>query len=442
MTSLLSVHAHGSVNFKDLHKCYMKKLSSSVQSSIADQKTGASPNIRLDNIAVFLMLLVIFLNPFPHTTFLDQLFFYAAILPMIAMARNKFNGFYYNTPLLYPFALFIFWAAISVIFALDKPDSARDLYSHLIRYLIFYLVVINLFDTKKRLLMLAGCVVLSEFIFAVGALILYYGILGHGIVSRLFINGSKSIAPDVIPFGFMLGLFLAVWLFKICQNKFQRSFLAVAIMVLFVSTIATQSRGAIVAMCIAFPVQLWGHKKVLSLLMVAIIIIIALSPMQKRIQAELFEDNARRGLILYSIEVIKDYPVKGTGFSIDTFRNSEFIDKKTYRSRIPEKYRRNPFDRPHNMFLSMATRTGLVGMLLYAGLFVVSVFICCRLIIYGKDLFIQSHSRCCLALLTMFLANGVLQVMTTHFIDMVQFIIFSLLTIIWKIDKNSPEPAS
>ena len=442
MTNLLSLHAHASVNFKALHKCYMEKLSSSVPSSIADQKTGTVANSRLENIAVFLMLLVVFLNPLPHTTFLDQLFFYAAILLMIIMARNKFDGFYYKTPLLYPFALFVFWAAISVIFALDKPDSARDLYSHLIRYLIFYLVVINLFGTKNRLLLLAVCVVLSEFVFAVGALILYYGILGHDIASRFLLNGFTAIAPDVIPFGFMLGLFLSVWLFKICQDKFQRSFLAVAITVLIISTIATQSRGAILALCIALTVQLWDHKKVLSLLMVVIILIIALSPMQKRIQAELFEDNARRGLILYSIEVIKDYPVIGTGFSIDTFRNPEFIDKKTYRSRIPEKYRRNPFDRPHNMFLNMATRTGLVGMLLYAGLFAVSVFICCRLILYGKDLFIQSHSRCCLALLTMFLANGVLQVMTTHFIDMVQFIIFSLLTIIWKIDKNSPEPAS
>jgi len=420
----------------------MEKLSSSVRPLIATQKTGYGANGRLENIAVFLMLLVIFLNPFPHTTFLDQLFFYAAILPMIAMARNKFDVFYYKTPLLYPLALFLFWAAISVVFALDKPDSAHDLYSHLIRYLIFYLVVINLFGTKKRLLLLAGCVVISEFIFAGGGLILYYGILGHDIVSRLFLDGFKAIAPDTIPFGFMLGLFLAVWLFEICQNKFQRSFLAVAIVVLILSTIATQSRGAVLALCIAFPVQLWNHKKILSLLMLAIILIIAIGPMQNRIQAQNFKDNARSGLILYSIEIIKDYPILGTGFSIDTFRNPEFIDKERYRSRIPEKYKKNPFDRPHNMFLSMATRTGLVGMLLYAGWFAGSVFMCCRLILYGKDLFIQSLSRCCLALLTMFLANGVLQVMTTHFIDMVQFIIFSLLIVIWKINKESLESAS
>jgi len=425
------------LNMTHLFK-FMKKFSSSLQPSIAAQKTDYSANSRLEKIAVFLMLLVIFLNPFPHTTFLDQLFFYAAILPMIAIARNKFDGFYYNTPLLYALALFLFWAVISVIFALDKPDSARDLYSHLIRYLIFYIVVINLFSTKKRLLLLAGCVVLSEFIFAVGGLVFYYGIMGHGFATR-FLIGLKAVAPDAVPFGFMLGIFLAVWLIQICRNKFQRFFLAVAIMVLVISTIATQSRGAILTLCIAFPVQLWDHKKILSFLMITIILIIALSPMQSRIQARLFEDHARKGLILYSIEIIKDYPILGTGFSIDTFRNPEFIDKKIYRSRVPEKYKKNRFDRPHNMFLSMATRTGLVGMLLYAGLFAVCIFMCCRLILYEKDLFIQSLSRCCLALLTMFLANGVLQVMTTHFIDMVQFIIFSLLTVIWTIKKKRPE---
>ncbi|WP_320041005.1 O-antigen ligase family protein [uncultured Desulfobacter sp.] len=396
----------------------------------------------MESIAVFLMLLVVFLNPFPHTTFLDQLFFYAAILPMIAMAQNKINGFYYKTPLLYPLVLFLFWAALSVVFAMDKPDSAHDLYSHLIRYLIFYLVVINLFTTKKRLLLLAACVVLSEFIFAAGGLILYYGILKHDIVSRFFVKGFKAIATDTIPFGFMFGLFLAVWLFKVCQNRCQRSFLAVAIMVLTISTIATQSRGAVLALCIAFPVQLQYHKKILSLLLLAIILAISLSPMQKRITFQHFKNNARRGLILYSIEIIKDSPVLGTGFSIDTFRNPKFIDKKTYLSRIPKKYGKIPFHRPHNMFLSMATRTGILGMVLYAGIFAVCIFVCCRLILYGKDLFIQSLSRCCLALLTMFLTNGMLQVMTTHFIDMIQFIIFALVTIVWKMNKENLTPAT
>ena len=421
---------------------FMEKLSFWVRSSTATQKKGYRVNGKLESIAIFLMLLVIFLNPFPHTTFLDQLFFYAAILPMIAMVRNNINGFYYKTPLLYPLTFFLFWAGISVVFALDKPDSAHDLYSHLIRYLIFYLIIINLFGTKKRLLLLAFCVVLSEFVFAVGGLILYYGILDHDIVSRLFLKGFKAIAPDVVPFGFMLGLFFALWLFEMCRNKFQRSFLAVAIIILTISTIATQSRGAVLALCIAFPVQLWGHKKNLCLLMLAVILTITLSPMQKRIKFDIFKNNARIDLILYSIEVIKDYPVLGTGFSIDTFRNPEFINKETYRSRITQKYNRTRFERPHNMFLSMATRTGLVGMALYAGLFAVCIFLCCRLIVYGKDIFIQSLSRCCLALLTMFLANGVFQVMTTHFIDMIQFIIFALVTIIWKINKENLAPAT
>ena len=85
------------------------------------------------------MLVVVFLNPFPHTTVLDQLFLYTAMVSVIAMARNKVAGFYYYTPLVYPFVLFCIWAAVSVVFALDKTDSARDLYSHLIRYLIFLL---------------------------------------------------------------------------------------------------------------------------------------------------------------------------------------------------------------------------------------------------------------------------------------------------------------
>ena len=244
----------------------------------------------------------------------------------------------------------------------------------------------------------------------------------------------------MVPFGFMLGLFLAVWLIKVCHGRCQRMLLTVAILVLTLSIVATQSRGAVLALCLSLPILLWEYKKMLVGLMAGIILLISQSPMQRRVQVDtFFEDTARMSLIFYSLEVLKEYPVVGTGFSIDAFRDTDFIDKELYHSRLPAEYQKYPpswFHRPHNMFLSMAIRTGVVGMVLYAGVFLVSILVCCRLLLYGKDLFIRTHSRCCLALLIMFLSNGMLQVMTTHFIDMILFIILSCMTIIWKIDSK------
>ena len=476
---------------------------------------GKNTTERLTKSAVFLIMGLVFLNPFPHTTFIDQLLFYAALIPLMVLVKNKYDYFYYRSPLLYPLAIFFIWSVVSVIFALDKPDSAHVLYSHLIRYLIFYLVMINLFSTKERLVSIAVCIVCSEVFFAISTLVYYYLILGHDISSRLVLKGTPAIAPDVIPFGLITGILLAGWLFKICKNKNQQVFSLIAILVLFVATVATQSRGAFVALCISVPILFWNHKRVLLFLLIIAMVLISQSSLKKRITPDLlFKDKPRLYLICYSLEILKDYPVFGTGFSMNTFRNSDYIDKEEYKARVLKKYQNleyidqnvekrkqdleqakqnlekriqnleqanqnleqakqnlekrkqnlekrkqnlekriqnlekriqnlekkrvgKKFNGPHNMFLSIGVRAGIVGMILYAGLFVVSIFTCIKLILYGKDIFIQSHARCCLALLAMFMVNGVLQIVTTHFIDTILFIIFSMVTIVWKINQDT-----
>lgn len=399
---------------------------------------GKSSTEKLHTSAFFLIMGLVFLNPFPHTTFIDQVLFYAALIPMMVLAKNKYEYFYYHSPLFYPFMAFFLWSAVSVFFAMDKPDSAHVLYSHLIRYLIFYLVMINLFNTQKRLITIAICIIFSEVIFAIGKFG-YHIILGHDIFNRAVLQ-TQAIAVNVIPFGFIPAAFLAGWLFKISRNRSHRLLLGGAILILIASTLLTQSRGALLALCISLPILFWNHKRVMGFLFVVIIVILSQTSLKDRITTGNFlNDNPRKYLILYSIEIIKDYPVLGTGFSMNTFRNRDHIDFEKYRAKVPEKYHHQKirFNGPHNMFLSMGIRTGFVGMVLYAGLFVVSIVTCSKLILYGKNMFIQTHARCCLALLTMFLVNGVLQVVTTHFLDTILFLIFSFVTIIWKINQDT-----
>ncbi|WP_022664365.1 O-antigen ligase family protein [Desulfospira joergensenii] len=405
--------------------------------SIAVPKEGNTT--LLNETAYFLLLGVAFLNPFPHVSFFIQAFFYASLIPVLILAMGRKKNFYYKSPLLYPLSLFFIWSAISVVFALDRADSLHDLYSHLVRYLIFYVLLINFSDTRKRLVLLTIGIILSECVFTIGTLIYYYGILNYDISSR-FVLRLSSIAVDIIPFGLIMGVILSVWLIPIQKKGFQRVLLIGAMFILLFSIILTHSRGALFSLILTTPILFWKHKRIMVMMFLVIIISIVQTPMKNRIRPNLiFKDHARKALIFYSLEIIKDYPIAGTGFSIDTFRNPKYIDREKYVDRIPEEYRKNKnFFWPHNMFLHIGVRTGVFGIIIYASIFAVSLFTCVKLILYGKDEFIKNGARCCLAMVTMFLVNGLVQPVFVHFLDTIFYIILALITIVWKLNQNTP----
>ena len=93
----------------------------------------------------FLMGIFIFFNPFPHTTAIKEICYYLSVFVVTILILSKNIDFTFKTPLLLPFGLFILWSFLSIFFALDKKNSIHDFYSHLIRYVILYYILINFF---------------------------------------------------------------------------------------------------------------------------------------------------------------------------------------------------------------------------------------------------------------------------------------------------------
>ena len=130
----------------------------------------------------FLMGIFIFFNPFPHTTAIKEICYYLSVIIVTILILSKNIDFTFKTPLLLPFGLFILWSFLSIFFAFDKENSIHDFYFHLIRYIILYYILINFFNSEKRLVYLSWVIIISSSIFIIGGLIYYYFILEENLV--------------------------------------------------------------------------------------------------------------------------------------------------------------------------------------------------------------------------------------------------------------------
>lgn len=390
---------------------------------------------RLNRFIAYLLLAFLFLNPFPHiNTITDSCFYLGVLFALYLFVKEKKEPLL-KTPLLFYFSLFFIWSFLSCLFALDKPDSFITLYSHFLKYMLVYFMLICFFSSEIRVEWIAWTIVISETLFTLGALIYHYGVLGHPIDVRV---GFQASAIDIIGFGMITGAVFSIHLFSCESNLLKKIFLFCSTFILAVSTLLTQSRGAFLSMVVAFTVLFLGKKKIKAgaMLLAVILVIMAFSPLKNRLfTKEFFRDHARMGLILYSVEVIKDYPLLGTGFSIDTFRNETHIDREKYKSRIPEKYAGVPFLWPHNMLLSIGVRTGIIGMLFYLLIFAKLTKMCLDIMKSAVNAYYRDWGVCMISLLAMFFINGMVQPVFVHFLDTLFYTLCALITILWKLSN-------
>lgn len=412
-----------------------------IDKQIESQSGSFKSNSRLFDVlnrgSLILIGAFIFLNPFPHTTSIKEILFYLSILIVLILLILKKTEFSFRTPLLLPFGLFIFWALCSIFFALDKGGSLHDFYAHLIKYIIFYYVMINLFKSRKGLVTLSWIIIVSATIFSVGLLFYFYIMKGAPISTRLAV-GLKDSATDVIDFITLFALILSSH--KCFEEKYlyRKVFLIFSLLPLFAASFLTQSRGTIFAMTLAFVILLFKKKKILIYFLGGMLILIALHPVKGRLNINKWSNDPRIGLAYFSLEIIKDYPIIGTGFSIDTFRDTKLIDLEEYKARIPEKFRSQPFLWPHNMFLSIGVRVGLIGLALFVYILLVFVKMCWKMIKYGRDDFVRNWSICILSAAVMFLIKGLCTPVFTHFVDVIFYTILSMATILWRLNEEMP----
>jgi len=377
---------------------------------------------------------LIFINPFPHTTSIREICFYLSISIVLVLVILKRDKFSFKSPLSLPLSLFVLWSLISIPFALDINNSIHDFYSHLLRYIILYFIMINVFSSKKHLAGLSWVIVVSATILSIGAIGYFYVILGNSFSDRL-INFDQLPCNRIS----MVAAFGIVFSLHMLFTKIQRSHKAALLFCVipqFAVIILTQTRGTMVAMSLALILLFLRHRKVMIAFFGVMLIVVATTPIKNRL-FDMATNYPRMSTNYRSLEILKDYPISGIGFGMKTYESSHLISPEVYISRIPPEYRQYEFfSAPHNMLFSIAVRTGLVGLGLFLYIMSTFVYMCWKLIIRGKDGFIKTWGLCILSAFALFFFVGLFEPIFNHLAETLLFTIFSMATILWRVNRE------
>lgn len=454
-----------------------------ISAGAMEEHAKGLPFWRVLNDAVFWLLgIFIFINPFPHTTSIQEISFYASVfLVAVRVGFRKFS-FSFKTPLSLPLLLFTIWAGLGLFFALDLENSLHDFYSHWLKYLMLYYLLINVFHSEKRFMGLSWIIVISATVFCLGALGYEYLLLGPNEYSSRF--GLRFIQTPTNLMGVitLLGAILSAHHLTEKGRPWQyRALMALCLSAVLAVTVLTQSRSNFVALGIVAVMLLSKNKKILLAFVILMALVVWLSPIKNRFLMGETSKVSDKGSLLHRIaiayiscEIIKDHPVFGTGFGIKTFQNRKAIDPRAYNQRLPEKYRMDRwgpkvvdleayqamnfknsgkdkglpegygivehlFKRPHNMFLNVGVRTGLVGLLFFIYLLINAGRMCWKTMRHGRNDFLKGWGYCGSALLAMFLVKGSLDPIFTHLTEVAFFTILAMITIIWKLNASESE---
>ena len=249
-----------------------------------DTTTGTSPQFskqstkekifNILNLSVpILMGIFIFLNPFPHTTSIKEICFYGSVIIVLILICFKKTDFSFKSPLTLPFALFTAWAFIGLFFALDKGNSLHDFRAHLLKYLVFYYILINFFNSRKQLIGLSWVIIIAATIFSIGEIYYFYFMLGNSFSAKL-VTGLTEIPVNWVGF---ITLTAAIFSLNhiITSNNLQIKIIsAISLFPLCALSVLTQARSTVLALFLSVIILCFKNKKILIACLGIILIVI------------------------------------------------------------------------------------------------------------------------------------------------------------------------
>ena len=219
------------------------------------------------------MGIFIFLNPFPHTTSIKEICFYGSVIIVLILICFKKTDFSFKSPLTLPFALFTAWAFIGLFFALDKGNSLHDFRAHLLKYLVFYYILINFFNSRKQLIGLSWVIIIAATIFSIGEIYYFYFMLGNSFSAKL-VTGLTEIPVNWVGF---ITLTAAIFSLNhiITSNNLQIKIIsAISLFPLCALSVLTQARSTVLALFLSVIILCFKNKKILIACLGIILIVI------------------------------------------------------------------------------------------------------------------------------------------------------------------------
>lgn len=307
-----------------------------------------------------LMLLFFFLSPFTQDTSIKEFCFYISATFFLVTACYRKPWIVLQTPLTIAFTLFLFWAIAGIPTALNKPNTIHDIFAHWIKYVILYYLFVNYFQRTGEFLRLATLIVITGCVYSVWYICIYYFFLGHSWSERLVLYPYRD-------FLFTFTSMVAIGLIQHHKSLIHRLLTSVALLSILAAAILSQCRNVVLAIAVGSLIYMLKYKKpALGLILVVILSVAAFPAFRGRLEWENLVKNERISTNLITFEIIKDYPLFGIGFGMQTYGYKEFIDLRAYYQKIPERLRHSLIlASPHNLLMDVTVRTGIFGVLLF-----------------------------------------------------------------------------
>jgi putative inorganic carbon (hco3(-)) transporter len=271
--------------------------------------------------------------------------------------------------------LLMVWVTVTSAFALTPADSVWNRWQLCEKMFLFTVLAYALTNTSKRLdQLIAVCALSIGFVGLVGGLFT----IEHGGAFRVYGPDSSTIA-DNNDFGVALVTVLPLlfYLFQRVRQRYLRWALLVAIVLNFIATLFTYSRGALVA--IAFMgATLWLRARLAQKFVFAVVFAIAVAGVLEYAPPEWFErmntiqtykedQSAESRLYVWQLSwaMAQHHPILGAGYRwmyFPTIVNSALAD-----SGLPALTRPRA---AHSIWFQMLSDHGFVGLGLFIALFV------------------------------------------------------------------------
>lgn len=378
----------------------------------------------------------LFLSPFSQDTSIKEICIYSSVSFALVLICTKKTDFSFSTPLSSGFMFFIIWVLIGLFFALNKENSIHDIYAHLLKYLAIYYLVVNFFCSKKRLLILTWVIIISSTAYCLWYVIYFYLFLGNDISTRMVLFPYR----DYI---YVFALLLSINHLPRKNKWFIRAIPIICIFWTTTAILLSQTRNALLAIVLGSSVYFFKYKKSAILILLLFLVGIMITPgAMKRLDPTGIFQTDRIATNLTTFEIIKDYPIFGIGFGMQTYGYKEYINLEKYFAKVPEKYRHHAIiASPHNLLADIAVRTGIVGLCLFLFIIFRYVRMSLKVIKTSKDDFIRDWGLCFAACFVGFFTQSMFGDAAFGLQAIVCYTILAMMTILWRLETR-PHPQS
>ncbi len=417
----------------------MFKSITNIISEVNNRQTEKNFSILNFSIPLFTGI-YLFANPLPLSA-VNEFCFYLSVAALILLLVFRKTAFTLRSPLTLPIALFFLWSVFGLVFTLDFKNTLHDLRGHLLEYLIVFYLLVNYYNSQKKLEIISWLVIASATIFSIGAIIQYYFIEGFPFSARLGLTFRGTMQTDLIGFTTTFASILALHLFHKYKKVTYKILFVACFLITMATTLLTQSRGSLIGLGASFIILCFANKRNLIFVVLAALLIFLTPGISDRIKSEGFTKDIRAKINQLTIEVIKDYPIAGIGFGMQIYGNKNVLDLEKLNKQLLPEYQQNGaiIAAPHNTILDIAVRTGIVGLALFLYILITSLWMLWKTLNLKKDEYFRSWTICLFACFISYMIPALFADTTFGPMAIIFYTMLAMITILWNLgqkDKN------